>query len=210
MLSSAPTCDIGRGAAKAQAFHRGNVVVVLLRNPLTVLERTLVSDGRGSAVHHLREEFASALAPQLIETVQTLTGCSVEAFMSAEPHRSRSRGRAVRARSAGARPVPARGRPVRESDPAGPVIVETVARSHRLITRRGPSRTQAFHDEDLVVVLLDETLTVRERTLVDDGDTHIDPDLTVAVFILDRPPWRRRSAPCRSVERYELPLRRST
>jgi uncharacterized protein YbcI len=75
--------NIGRGAAKAQAFHRGNVVVVLLQNPLTVLERTLVTSGRGSAVHHLREEFASALAPQLIEMVQMLTGCSVEAFMSA-------------------------------------------------------------------------------------------------------------------------------
>jgi len=61
MLSSAPTCDIGRGAAKAQAFHRGNVVVVLLRNPLTVLERTLVSDGRGSAVHHLREGRGNAM-----------------------------------------------------------------------------------------------------------------------------------------------------
>ena len=99
---------------------------------------------------------------------------------------------------------------MRESDPLDRVIVEAVARSHRLITGRGPSRAQAFHDEDLVVVLLDETLTVGERTLIDDGDTHIDPDLDGVAVPFSTGPLAAPVSACRSVERYELPLRRST
>ena len=58
-------------------------MVVLLRNPLTALERALVADGNRDAVCQLREQFADTLAPQLVDSVQTLTGCTVEAFMSA-------------------------------------------------------------------------------------------------------------------------------
>ena len=58
-------------------------MVVLLRNPLTALERALVADGNRGAVRHLREQFADTLAPQLVDAVQSLTGWKVEAFMSA-------------------------------------------------------------------------------------------------------------------------------
>jgi uncharacterized protein YbcI len=74
---------VGRGPTKAQAFYRHNIVVVIMRDTLTVGERTLVADGRVDAVHALRLGLQPAIQAELIDLVEGLTGCVVEAFMSA-------------------------------------------------------------------------------------------------------------------------------
>jgi uncharacterized protein YbcI len=74
---------VGRGPTKAQAFYRHNIVVVVMRDALTVGERTLVADGRADAVHALRLGLQPAMQAELTDVVERLTGCTVEAFLSA-------------------------------------------------------------------------------------------------------------------------------
>lgn len=73
---------IGRGPNKAQAFYRGNIVVVVLQEPFTIAERSLVDAGRQAAVRQLRQEFVSVMRDALADAVAATTGCRVEAVMS--------------------------------------------------------------------------------------------------------------------------------
>jgi uncharacterized protein YbcI len=103
-------------------------------------------------------------------------------------------------------------------------LARLVTRLYRQHTGRGPTRIQAFYRGDVVVVLLENTMTKAERTLVDRGRrdavllmrealqeamraelmsavamltgaevrallsaNHVDPDLAVETFVLDRP-----------------------
>jgi uncharacterized protein YbcI len=72
----------GRGPTKAQAFFRGNVLVVLLEDVLTRVERTLVAAGREDAVRRARDELQRAMAPGLIAAAEHVTSCGVTALMS--------------------------------------------------------------------------------------------------------------------------------
>jgi uncharacterized protein YbcI len=102
---------------------------------------------------------------------------------------------------------------------------------------RGPTRAQAFFRDDIVVVLLRDTLTRGERSLVTRGrpdavtalrhqihaamrddlvatvqditgstvtaamsQSHIDPDMAVEVFVLDRPVGAERADPVADTE----------
>jgi uncharacterized protein YbcI len=73
--------SVGRGPTKAQAFFRGNVVVVLLEYVLAKEERTLVSSGHEDAVMALRHELLVTMKPDLMAAVETLTNCRVVAMM---------------------------------------------------------------------------------------------------------------------------------
>ncbi|MEA2142404.1 MAG: hypothetical protein QOI64_834 [Solirubrobacteraceae bacterium] len=73
---------IGRGPTKAQAFFRGNVVVVIMQDVMTKAEQSLVASGQGHVVLEMRHGFQRAMGPELREIVERLTGCKVEAFMS--------------------------------------------------------------------------------------------------------------------------------
>jgi uncharacterized protein YbcI len=75
--------QLGRGPTKAQAFHRDNVIVVVLEDTMTRAERTLVASGGADAVIHTRRAFQDAVAPYLRSAIERLTGCNVRAFMSA-------------------------------------------------------------------------------------------------------------------------------
>jgi uncharacterized protein YbcI len=72
----------GRGATTAQAFHVRNVVVVLMRDPLTGAERALLASGREEAVRALRRELHDVMRVDVVAAVEHLTGCAVEARMS--------------------------------------------------------------------------------------------------------------------------------
>jgi uncharacterized protein YbcI len=74
---------VGRGPTKAQAFFRGNVVVVVLENVLVKAERTLLGRGLDESVVHLRNELFEMMRPDLIAAVETLTDRHVTALMSA-------------------------------------------------------------------------------------------------------------------------------
>ena len=72
----------GRGPTKAQAFFRHNVVVVLLQEVMTRLERTLVARGHPDAVRQERRQLQEAMCADLIGAVERLTGCTVTAHMT--------------------------------------------------------------------------------------------------------------------------------
>jgi uncharacterized protein YbcI len=73
---------VGRGPTKAQAFFRHNVVVILMREVLTPLERTLAGNHEADSVRAIRRACRRAMLPDLAETVETLTGCEVEVCLS--------------------------------------------------------------------------------------------------------------------------------
>jgi uncharacterized protein YbcI len=73
---------LGRGPTKAQAFFRHNIVVVVMEEILTEAERRLTSHGDSEAVLGMRHRFEEAMRGELVQIVEALTGCRVEAFMS--------------------------------------------------------------------------------------------------------------------------------
>jgi uncharacterized protein YbcI len=72
---------LGRGPTKARAFHRGNVIVVVLEDTLTKPELSLVAGGRDDLVAEVREALRQVMKADLVATVERLTGCRVDAFM---------------------------------------------------------------------------------------------------------------------------------
>lgn len=73
---------VGRGPTKAQAFCRDNVVVVLMHDTLTKGERSLVAGGKPDSVLQMRRQYQEMMHADLVDAVQELTGCRVEALMS--------------------------------------------------------------------------------------------------------------------------------
>jgi uncharacterized protein YbcI len=73
---------LGRGPTKAQAFFRHNIVVVVMEDSLTEAERRLTSSGDREAVLGMRHRFEETMRGELVQIVEALTGCRVEAFMS--------------------------------------------------------------------------------------------------------------------------------
>lgn len=73
---------LGRGPTKAQAFYRGNVVVVVMEDALTEAERRLAARGEREVVLSMRRRYQDAMREDLVDAVEVLTGCRVEAFMS--------------------------------------------------------------------------------------------------------------------------------
>jgi uncharacterized protein YbcI len=111
-------------------------------------------------------------------------------------------------------------------------IANAVVRRQSRIAGRGPSRAQAFHHDDVIVVVVRDTLTQSERSLLAGGmedavrrlradiqeaireplvrdvealtggkviafmsATHLDPDLAVELFVLERPVVSGAAAP---------------
>jgi uncharacterized protein YbcI len=74
----------GRGPTHAQAFHRGELVIVVLGGVLTPMERTLVAGGRQDAVRRHRAVMHDTMRVELAGAIQKLTGCRVQAALSAD------------------------------------------------------------------------------------------------------------------------------
>ncbi len=72
----------GRGATRSRAFLHQDVVVCLLEDGATRAERNLVAAGKADLVRLQRDALQYALAPQLIDAVQRLTGRHVRTFLS--------------------------------------------------------------------------------------------------------------------------------
>jgi uncharacterized protein YbcI len=72
----------GRGPTKAQAFYRHDVVVVLLEDTLTAVERTLVAHGREDVAIATRRALQDAMRAELVAAIELLTGCAVRAVLS--------------------------------------------------------------------------------------------------------------------------------
>jgi uncharacterized protein YbcI len=74
---------VGRGPTRAQTFYHHNIVVVVLQDVLTVGERSIAADGHHEMVDELRSQLQQTMRGDLVGAVERLTGCQVEAFMSA-------------------------------------------------------------------------------------------------------------------------------
>ncbi|HTE63080.1 MAG TPA: DUF2294 domain-containing protein [Solirubrobacteraceae bacterium] len=73
---------LGRGPTRAQAFFRHNIVVVVMDASLSEAERSLARHGSGDAVLEMRHRFEEMMRSELVQAVENLTGCKVEAFMT--------------------------------------------------------------------------------------------------------------------------------
>jgi uncharacterized protein YbcI len=74
---------VGRGPTRAQAFYRHDIIVVVMHDTLTTAERRVAAAGRGDAVLEMRRNLNLTMRAELAEAVEELTGCRVEAVMSA-------------------------------------------------------------------------------------------------------------------------------
>jgi uncharacterized protein YbcI len=74
---------LGRGPRKASTFHQGNVIVTLMHDVMTPLEKSLISAGNGAAVANMRHLTQEAMQDDYNAAIKRLTGRDVVAFMSA-------------------------------------------------------------------------------------------------------------------------------
>jgi uncharacterized protein YbcI len=72
----------GRGAASARTVMGRDHVVVFLEDIYTVVERTLIEDGKYDTVRDTRRAFQQTLRGAFTEAVEGITGRTVVAFMS--------------------------------------------------------------------------------------------------------------------------------
>ena len=72
----------GKGATQAKTYVWDNLVVTVLRDVLTVAERTLVDVHQADKVRELRATFQSSLEPTFRTAIERLTGRRVDSLMS--------------------------------------------------------------------------------------------------------------------------------
>ena len=72
----------GRGPTEARTTISGDLVVCVVRDTLTVGERTLVDNGQEQTVLDVRKLYQMAMRQDLSAAVETHTGRKVIAFMS--------------------------------------------------------------------------------------------------------------------------------
>jgi uncharacterized protein YbcI len=76
------TEHLGRGPASASTFHQGNVIVTLMHDVLTPVERSLARNAQSEAVGRIRHLFQMTMEDDFREAVERLTGRRVLAFIS--------------------------------------------------------------------------------------------------------------------------------
>ncbi len=73
----------GRGPMKAKTYALDDIIVVVMRGSgFTALEQTHMDSGQPSRVIAMREEFQEMMAERYKDTIESLTGCEVVAFVS--------------------------------------------------------------------------------------------------------------------------------
>jgi uncharacterized protein YbcI len=72
----------GKGATQAKTYVWDNVVMTVLRDVLTVAERTLVSIDKVDTVRDVRTKFQFGLEETFTAAIERLTGRRVHSFMS--------------------------------------------------------------------------------------------------------------------------------
>ena len=72
----------GRGPSRAKTYAMDDCVVCVLRNGFTAHERTIVESGDTDRVIEMRQEFQRLMERQYRETIESITGRKVVAFLS--------------------------------------------------------------------------------------------------------------------------------
>jgi uncharacterized protein YbcI len=76
----------GRGPTHARTTIGPDTIVVTLRDSLTKAERTLAARGQALEVLAMRRAFQDTMRDELVAAVETLSGRTVEAFLSDNLH----------------------------------------------------------------------------------------------------------------------------
>ena len=72
----------GKGPEEAKSYHAGEAVVCVLKGGFTIVERTLIDEGREQVVRDMRKHFQGAMDDEFISVVEEATGQKVSAYMS--------------------------------------------------------------------------------------------------------------------------------
>jgi len=72
----------GKGPTKAKTYAFDELVVCVLRDGFTTVERTLLEAGDAESVNQMRRSFQLAMAGQFRQVVEEATGRHVVAYMS--------------------------------------------------------------------------------------------------------------------------------
>lgn len=73
----------GRGPMKAKTYALDDIIVVVMRGSgFTPLEKTIMDSGEPERVIAMREDFQRVMAGRYKETIESLTGRKVVAFLS--------------------------------------------------------------------------------------------------------------------------------
>jgi uncharacterized protein YbcI len=72
----------GKGPTSAKTYVLDDLVVCVLRDGLTTIEKTLYERGKGDVVREMRSAFQDAVAERFTSTIEQLTDRRVVAFMS--------------------------------------------------------------------------------------------------------------------------------
>jgi uncharacterized protein YbcI len=72
----------GTGPSAAKTYALDDVIVCVLRDALTVIERTLYNGGRADTVRTMRAAFQDAVSDRFTGAIERLTDRKVSAFMS--------------------------------------------------------------------------------------------------------------------------------
>jgi uncharacterized protein YbcI len=72
----------GKGATQAKTYAFDNLIVTVLRDVFTTVERTLIELERPDTVREVRTTFQTMMGESFIAAVEELTGRRVESFMS--------------------------------------------------------------------------------------------------------------------------------
>ena len=78
---------VGRGPKRARTFIHEDVILCLLEETMTPLERTLHDQERDDTVQEVRDVLHAAMGPKAAKQVEELTGRTVTATL-ADHHRS--------------------------------------------------------------------------------------------------------------------------
>ena len=73
----------GKGPEQARTYMAGgDAVFCILRGGFTVIERTLIGDGKADDVERMRRSFQDTMRRPFVEVVESATGRKVAAYMS--------------------------------------------------------------------------------------------------------------------------------
>src|SRR5215204_5478020 len=74
--------NYGRGPSRAKSYAMDDCIVCVLRNGFTPHERTIVEGGDPGRVIEMRQDFQRLMERQYRETIESITGRRVVAFLS--------------------------------------------------------------------------------------------------------------------------------
>jgi uncharacterized protein YbcI len=74
--------NYGRGPSRAKSYAMDDCIVCVLRDGFTAHERTIVAGGQPGRVIEMRQDFQRLMERQYRETIETITGRKVVAFLS--------------------------------------------------------------------------------------------------------------------------------